>query len=298
VVLLLPMIYTLRLNYPTARMDIVIRAGLADLLRPVKELDTIIEYDKKSAGETFRLLKRLKEQRYDIAFLPHRSLRTALLATLARIPRRIGFNRGGGRWLHTARVEYRYGVHEIERNFDLLKAAGISRFPDDYRYRDLDQFGVAPVAITDPGGTGCQPYVVISPGSQWGTKRWPMERYRELAERISVSHGVTLVITGTTRETALGAAIAEPGRAGCQRIDSKRVMNLCGATDLAALMAVIRNARLLIARSCHSLAPWICSLNASAMSEGLVKKKAMLEFHLQPKLLLIIVKEIKLMLLI
>ena len=58
----------------------------------------VIPFDKKGTdrgfGGLWRLARRLRGEHYEIAYLPHRSLRSAALAWLARVPRRIGFHNG------------------------------------------------------------------------------------------------------------------------------------------------------------------------------------------------------------
>src|SRR5205814_971196 len=58
----------------------------------------VIPYDKKGRdrgpGGLLRLARALRAERYEWAYLPHRSLRTALVAWLARVPRRAGLDAG------------------------------------------------------------------------------------------------------------------------------------------------------------------------------------------------------------
>jgi len=60
--------------------------------------------DDAGPAGLWRTARRLRERRYDAAALPHRSPRSALLAWLARIPRRVGFRGAPGSPLYTERV--------------------------------------------------------------------------------------------------------------------------------------------------------------------------------------------------
>ena len=88
-------------------------------------------YDKRGADRgvagLFRLAGALRRKRYQSAYLPHRSLRTAMLARLAGIPERIGFAGGPGSWSYTRRIERPGSGHEAERILAL--AAGSDSSP-------------------------------------------------------------------------------------------------------------------------------------------------------------------------
>ena len=71
--------------------------------------------------------RKLKSAQFDLALIPHRSLRTAVLIFLAGIKQRIGFNRSAGNFLFTDRVVYQKTFHEIERNISLLQP--IRKYP-------------------------------------------------------------------------------------------------------------------------------------------------------------------------
>jgi heptosyltransferase-2 len=80
--------------------------------------------------------------------------------------------------------------------------------------------------------------VAIAPGAIYGpAKAWPAEGYRAAARDLRQRTGLTVVILGTREEAALGESI----RAG-----DEGVLNWCGATDLAGLVATLARADLLL----------------------------------------------------
>src|SRR5919197_842979 len=76
--------------------DVVLTTPLLETLAAVRR---VIPFDKRGADRglsgLLALARRLRAERYDVAYLPHRSLRTAVLAWLACIPRRVGVRDGG-----------------------------------------------------------------------------------------------------------------------------------------------------------------------------------------------------------
>ena len=87
---------------------------------------------------------------------------------------------------------------------------------------------------------GCTPeerYVCIHAGSQLPSRRWPLQRFIEVAKALAEQRHV-LVLTGVESERPLGAALqaALPGLC----------INLIGQTSLWSLGALISHARLLV----------------------------------------------------
>ncbi len=85
----------------------VARPGPANFSKSQPWLDDHIVYRSRSQAPELnrrRLVKKLRQERFDAALLLPNSLSTALIATLAQIPRRIGYARGGRSWLLTDRL--------------------------------------------------------------------------------------------------------------------------------------------------------------------------------------------------
>jgi len=78
-------------------------------------------------------------------------------------------------------------------------------------------------------GLGARPLVGLAPGAMWPTKRWPLERFVALAERI-VAAGADLVVTGSAAERTWTAAIARAVPAA---------HDLAGALTLGELAALV-----------------------------------------------------------
>jgi len=200
----------------------------------------VIPYDKRGSdrgwGGVRTLARRLKGERYARAYLPHRSLRTAALAFLARIPARIGF-RGGWSFLYTeARPKPRTG-HETDRLMALADdASGV--YPPHLRPTAADEQVVADV-LKEVGLDGDVPFVALAPGSVWGSKRWPY--YRDLAQQLAVHTPV--VVVGGPDDIGLGEEIRRAAEGGEGR---RRVVNACGKLTLRQSAALIGRASALV----------------------------------------------------
>jgi heptosyltransferase-2 len=211
-------------------VDVVTTPGAAQLLETHPAVRTVLRHDKhgseRGLGGILRLAHRLRANGYARAYLPHKSWRTGVAARLARIPERIGFADAPARSTYTARVAPS-GTHEVDR---LLALAGAppGGMPS-LGLTDADH-GIA-MAWLETTGVPSR-FVVMAPGSIWGTKRWG--QFPALAQ---VTDAFVVVIGGP-EDRALGEAIvaAAPGRSA----------NACGAMPLRASAALLSRAAALI----------------------------------------------------
>jgi heptosyltransferase-2 len=232
------------------RVDVVTTPAAAPLLETHPAVRRVIPFDKRGADRgvagLVALARRLRAERYDVAYLPHRSLRTAILAWLARVPRRVGFRDGWPLCYTEARRRPRGGggrggggLHEVDRLLALASGGpaltGAARQPTLVTTSD-DRGAVA--GFLRARGIA-EPFVALAPGSIWGTKRWPY--YKELALRLSAR--AAIVAVGGAEDAVLGAEIAEAVAGGGGRWQA---VNACGELPLRQSVEVIRRAALLV----------------------------------------------------
>ncbi|MDT8286122.1 MAG: lipopolysaccharide heptosyltransferase II [Elusimicrobiales bacterium] len=234
-VLTLPLLRQLRGLFPSAAVSVLARPETAGVFAQADPSVTVIEDRKRSSSffaEFFRLKREIEKASFDVAVIPHRSLRSALLARLAGVPRRVGFSSSAGAFLLTDRVPFSWLLHDLERNLTLLLPLkgrpepawpGLSSPPDPFK-----KFG-----LPDSGLVG------VNPGSAWPTKCWPAARYAEVIKRLHEERGLKAVLVGGPKERQVAAEVerlAGPGTC----------FNLAGRTDLGELMAVIKRMKLFL----------------------------------------------------
>lgn len=175
VILTLPMVQALKRARPSSQIDMLVIPSCEPLLQNHPAVSNVIVYDKRGTqsglGGFLALTKLLRSSEYSAALIPHRSLRSALLARLARIPVRVGFDTSAGSMFMTALIHYDGNAHEWKRNTSLLGGLGIlpsgvelpCLYPDKNCAQKIDEAlqGLAPG----------RPIVGIAPGSVWKTKR-------------------------------------------------------------------------------------------------------------------------------
>ncbi|HET8714131.1 MAG TPA: lipopolysaccharide heptosyltransferase II [Gemmatimonadales bacterium] len=229
VILSTPLLSALAAQY--GPVDVVTTPLAAPLLETHPAVSRVHPYDKKGADRGWRglarLAARLRAERYERAYLPHRSLRTAALAVLARIPYRIGF-RGGWSFLYTEAVPKPGTGHETDRLLALANGAS-GAYPPQLR----------PTAEDDQVAAGLidGEFVAIAPGSIWGSKRWPY--FPELAASLDAD----VVVVGGQDDRVLGEEIVRAVEGGRRR---SRAVNACGKLTLRQSAALIGKVRLLV----------------------------------------------------
>jgi len=219
-------------------VDVVTTPGAAPLLETHPAVRRVIPYDKRGRDRGWRGLRalatRLREERYARAYLPHRSLRTATLALLARIPARIGFH-DGWRFFYTEVRRRPADGHEIDR---LLALAGEPAAAYAPQLRPTPEDERAAAGLLAAAGISA-PFVAIAPGSIWGSKRWPY--YEELACRLIAQ--VAVVVVGGPEDAGLGEEIVRAVEGGQGR---SRAVNVCGKLTLRQSAALIARAAVLV----------------------------------------------------
>ena len=229
VVLTTPLLSALAERY--GPVDVVTTPLAGPLLETHPAVRRVIHYDKRGRDRGWRGVRNLARQlhgdRYERAYLPHRSLRTAALAMLSGIPSRVGFS-GGWSFLYTeTRPKPRTG-HETDRLLALAnEAPGLYR--PQLRPTPADERAVAEMVDGR--------FVALAPGSIWGSKRWPY--YPQLAAKLASHAGV--VVVGGQGDLGLGEEIVQ-----AVRPSGRRAVNACGRLTLRQSAALIGRAALLV----------------------------------------------------
>ncbi len=195
-----------------------------------------------------RLRRELKEARYDIVVDMQGTLRSAVIGWFAGARLFAGYRDPRerlARWFYSRKIE-RSGTHVVEQGAALLGAACGLELP--------------PAAVTFPVDAAAEawaehsvvrrPMAMLAPGAGWGAKRWPAERFGELA--ISLRAMGFDVVVNASHEADVLAARAVGASAGAARAVPCSVAQLVallrrtdlfvgcdsGPTHLAAAMAV------------------------------------------------------------
>ena len=205
------LIQSLRRLWPGVEIDLCVSPRGRDVARAIPGVSFVHLFDKRGADRGLRGLRRLAARlatrQYPLAVLPHRSLRTALLARLAGIPRRVGFAGGPVAALYTERVRSKARTF-VEREADLARHFGAE--PAAMALQPLREWmGAAQGALAHSAG---EKLAAVCLGSEWETKIWPAQHVKGLVRLLS-RKGLRPVLIGGPRERELAREIGAAG--GC-----------------------------------------------------------------------------------
>ncbi|MFH1259919.1 MAG: lipopolysaccharide heptosyltransferase II [Elusimicrobiota bacterium] len=237
-VLTLPLVSAAQKNFPQAEISVLTIPQTQEIFSGNPAIKELILYDKKGRERGllafWRKAGELGRKKFDLALLPHRSLASALLAYLARIPVRIGFDRSQGKFFLSQRVPFIWSEHDLERNLNLL------RYPLN---REIENNLPAQIAfdaadervvenLFNQAGIKRADFIVgLNVGSVWPTKRWPAEKYAQLADLLVERKKAKIVLFGGKAD--------EPAVETAAKKMRHTPLNLCGKTSLKQLAVAI-----------------------------------------------------------
>ncbi len=246
-----PALRTLRRAYPEEPLTFLTHAQPAELLTLVPEVSDILHYRAKTPRALWRLVVAVRRRRPRLAIVLNPVFRGALLAWLAGIPVRVGYQRDYERrqsmW-GTSRLLLTHGyvpreapMHEVERYLELLTAFGMTIHAEDRRPRLVltevaRAFGQAATARPSPHRG---PIVVIHPGARWVMRQWPADRVAAIADWLVAQYDARVVFVGSGQERALVATI--------QAQMQHPATSCVGQTTLPQLAGLLAQAHLFLA---------------------------------------------------
>jgi len=238
-------------------IDVVTSPAGAMILRDNPCVSDLFIYDKRRSGRGLAGMRAargwIRQRRPDLALLPRRSLRSILLAVMAGVPRRIGFPRGPSRWLLTDTVPFDQGLHQVDRNLELLRPLGINPARSGKEGHPLEVFPSAgdregvDAWLHLHGLDGIGSFHALAPGSNWATKRWPEERYAAVAAALSRDRPV-VVVGGPAEGEMIRRLIAE---VPVQQREA--VLDAADIFSPAAMMYLLTRATVLISNDSGAL---------------------------------------------
>ncbi len=243
VILTTPMIQVLCRDRKNVEVDVVAVPAGASILANHPDVHSVHVYDKKGKDRgllaALSLIRTLRRGGYDVAIIPHRSLRSGLICFLAGIPRRIGFSTSAAKMFMTDVLEYRPDRHEVERSMSLLAPLQIPFEIDLPRlYPSSADRDAIDKLLHAHSTTAPLNMIAIAPGSEWVTKRWLAEGYINLAKQL-LDEQFSVVLIGGKSDLVL-----------CREIESavgnSRLINAAGELSLLQSAELIRRCKVIV----------------------------------------------------
>jgi heptosyltransferase-2 len=219
------LLVNLFINFPQEEITLVARPFAVELFKGVERLRVLPL--KKTVGGTWEVIKRLRG--YRIAFGVQRGLRTSLSLFAAGIPTRVGFKNAELSFLYTHRVDHSWGIHEVERNQQLLRVLNLKVYTDrlflPINWETLERVQKRFNLRGD--------FVAVAPSANFEPKRWHEEYFAEVIKGL-LKEGIGVVLIG-----AKGKDEEVAQRVLNSLENPKGVKNLTGRTTVGELVHLI-----------------------------------------------------------
>lgn len=256
--LLSPAVRVLRARHPRARLVLLTLAENGEFARGLAIFDEVLELDLCSGRRILgwtrlmtrlaRLVAQLRSSRFDAVFDFEFFTRfSALLSLLTGARWTSGFEapqvwRGG---FHTRAVPFNRYWH-VARNFRALAGDGGGEIaPEElvpFRFGEQERERIAKL-LSERGLPAGVPLVVLNPnaGGLSLERRWPRERFAELARALVEQDGTPVVLVGSPAEREYVAGLAAE-----LRLERGWLVNLAGELSIAELCALLARAGALV----------------------------------------------------
>ena len=230
VVLATPIVEKLHALFPDAQIDFLLRKGNESLLSGHPFIHEVLIWDKKHNKQKnlFRMITRIRKNRYDKIINAQRFFATGLLTVFSGARETIGFDKNPVSLFFTKKVKHQVGgtnaVHETARNLELIRM-----FTDDTLYRPKLYPSAADFLSIEEMAR--EKYITVSPASVWFTKQYPADKWIDFIKNIP--EGFSIYLLGGPGDTNICQFIRE----NTNRAEVKILAGSLSFLQSAALMS-------------------------------------------------------------
>jgi heptosyltransferase I len=218
------------------------RSGPRTSSRPLVDFIHIVDtkrwrrslFTHESRQQIATVLSEVRNQLYDVAVDFQGALKSALISRLAKTQEVVGIlhpREAPARTFYSSSVETK-GAHVIEQYHSLAEGvAGKSLVHSsaDFPTDSQSEKTVAGLITSD------ERFVLMTPGTGWGAKQWPPERYGEVAKALAQDKLTILVNTGPGEQELARAVVNASSGTAC-----------AVSCSVSELIALTRRAKLFI----------------------------------------------------
>ncbi|MCX5680931.1 MAG: lipopolysaccharide heptosyltransferase II [Candidatus Omnitrophica bacterium] len=246
VVLTTPVLEALRIAYPKARISMMVTPITKDIVEGNPFLNEVIVFDKKGKNKGFwnfwRFVRMLREKKYDLAINYHLKVRMNFMLFHAGIPHRIGFKNNKFGFLLTEQYpdpRNNGNRHEAEYCLDLLKYIGIEtkEFRLHVSIKEESEKWVEET-FQQHGILKTDKLLAIHPGASCISKRWPPERFAEVADRLAQKYQAKILLVGAGDNQLIAREVLFSTK--------QPVLDFTGKTSVSHLISILKRCSLLI----------------------------------------------------
>jgi heptosyltransferase I len=234
------MVQHLQRSLPQSEITWVVGKIEYALLEGLEGVNFVV-FDKKAGLQGFKALRSaLKGKHFDVLLHMQGALRASLASLCIRAKKRIGFDRAraiDGQWLFTNKqIKPQQHPHVLEGFYAFANALGVAPEPPSWRMplQATEELWAAETLGAD------KPVAVIAPSASKAERNWTLSGYAQAAQYLE-QKGFKVVLCGgpAKHEILLAEQIIHASKAD--------IVSLVGKTSLKRLLAVLKQAYLVIA---------------------------------------------------
>lgn len=246
--LVTPVLRTLRANYPSARLTLLADKKLRDLVEFNPHIDECMLIDKKGADDHFssffRFILSVRKKNFDLVINLHRNERASAIAAFSGAKRIVGYAKPGFSLFFDEVLPNKKAImHQIHSHFEVLtKACGVTRIDDGGLEMEI------PPGMDDEAArlwsenfSETKKVVAFNIGASWPTKRWLDEYFAECADRL-VDRGYGVAFFGGPMDEEM----VRDCLAKMKHKDSDAVRVFTGKLSLGVLAGMLRRSALFL----------------------------------------------------
>ncbi|MCF6240354.1 MAG: glycosyltransferase family 9 protein [Bacteroidales bacterium] len=217
-------------KFPFAQIDFLVRKGNEPLFAEHPFVHKLYVWNKKENKyrSLLKILSQIRKEEYLYVINLQRYLSTGILTVFSEATAKIGFDKNPLSRFFTKKFKHdmKSGIHEIERNHQLIKAISDENPAMPRLYPSKKQFEKVKKYKTTN-------YITISPASVWFTKQLPAKTWIGLIKELEKDYKIFLLGGPGDKEL-------------CEKIrlqaESPKTFNLAGKLSLLESAALMQDA--------------------------------------------------------
>jgi len=255
ILMLTPSLRAFRRSFPSERIVFIVGKSNYQVLQKNPYIDELIFIDDykifqgrlwQKALESLKLLKTIKRYDPDEIYIFQRDWRWNFVAFLSGVKKRYGFRRDLKGLFLTHFADTTQEEHEIYKYFKVLemkKGFEVDGVAMDVFYNKEDgqtlknllgKFLNSEIISIAPGGA-------LNVSSQMDTKRWPLEYYKILLEKIFRNTDYKVLLIGDKKDKQFTSKLV---------LDSNTICDIAGKTTVSQTYLVLKKSKVLITHDC------------------------------------------------
>ena len=181
----IPAMQALKEAYPQAMLSVAVNSSVCELAGVVECVDQVLVWDE--------IKNNLRKHKFDLGVVLNPTKEAHQSIFLAGIPVRVGYDRKWG-FLLTHKIKdtkHLGNRHEVDCNLELVRLIGAKTFDRALKIKADDNLFKEFIG---------QKVVAIHPFTSDPVKQWPVERFKELAQRITQEMKAKVVFVGRVQD--------------------------------------------------------------------------------------------------